>query len=168
MDATCNGLQHLSAMAQDITLAEKVNLLASEESAKPNDVYSDLITPVKQDIENLVKEHVEHFNLSKLNITRKLIKRGIMTITYGVTPRGILNQLLSEQFIKFDVVNNHNLYKPTNPEVGENVVLRHGDIVKLSGIIYNSLFKVHPSLKSIMNYFQDMVKLLNNLNLSIK
>jgi DNA-directed RNA polymerase len=168
MDATCNGLQHLSAMAQDITLAERVNLLASDESTKPNDVYSDLIIPIKQGIDDLVKKYVEHFNLSKLNITRKLIKRGIMTITYGVTPRGILNQLLSEQFIKFDVVDNHNLYKPTNSEVGENVVLRFNDIVKLSEIIYHSLFKIHPSLNSIMKYFHAMVKLLNDLNLPVR
>jgi len=166
MDATCNGLQHLSAMALDITLAEKVNLLESYEHNEPKDIYSEVIPYIEESINTLVKENVEYYNLSLLKITRKLIKRGIMTITYGVTVKGILNQLLCEHFIKFD--DKHSLYKPLNPDIGNNIVLKYRDLYKLSEIIYNSLFQVHDSLKSVMKYFHNIVKLLNKLNLPIQ
>lgn len=168
MDASCNGLQHLSAMAQDITLAERVNLLASKETNSPYDVYDDLIAPIKNGINDLVEKQPEFSNLSKLKITRKLIKRGIMTITYGVTPWGISRQLLSEHFIKFDCKDNHNLYKAINADLGKDVVLRHSDIYKLSLIIYNSLFEIHPSLNNIMNYYHQIVELYNTLNIAIR
>jgi len=168
MDASCNGLQHLSAMAQDINLAERVNLLASKETSSPYDVYTDLIVPIKKGIYNLVEKQPEFSNLTKLNITRKLIKRGVMTITYGVTPWGISRQLLSEHFIKFDCKDNHNLYKPINGDLGKDVVLRHSDIYQLSLIIYNSLFEMHPSLNNIMIYYHQIVELYNTLNIAIR
>ena len=91
-----------------------------------------------------------------------------MTITYGVTPWGISRQLLSEHFYKFDCKDNHNLYKPTNADLGKDVVLRHSDIYKLSIIIYNSLFEMHPTLNNIMVYFHQIVDLYNNLNIAIR
>lgn len=168
MDASCNGLQHLSAMAQDITLAERVNLLGSKETSSPCDVYSDLIKPINKSINDLVEKQPEFSNLRKLNITRKLIKRGVMTITYGVTPWGISRQLLTDHFVKFDCKDNHNLYKPLHASLGKDVVLRHSDIYQLSTCIYNSLFEMHPSLNNIMNYFHQIVELYNTLNIGIR
>jgi DNA-directed RNA polymerase len=153
-------------MSQDITLAKSVNILESNEINTPNDVYSELITPIKNRINELVMENPRHYNLCKLNITRKLIKRGIMTITYGVTPYGILEQLRKDHFIKIDMVDNHNIYKPIDPKVG-NVHLDYKDIRALSQIIYDSLFIVHPSLQRIMEYFNKVVILLNTLKLPI-
>jgi len=168
LDATCNGIQHLSAIANDINLAEKVNILASNDENKPNDIYSDLIEPIKNTIQKMEgDERVKHFNLTKLNINRALIKRGIMTITYGVTVKGILDQLLSEHFYKYELVNNQYHYRPKNIELGD-VKLTYKDIYKLSSIIYNTLFEIHPTLNRIMKYFQNMVVLMNGLNLAIQ
>ena len=69
LDATCNGLQHLSAIANDINLAERVNISPSTDDKTPEDIYSDLIQPIKDSITTLVKKHPEFYNLSKLNIT---------------------------------------------------------------------------------------------------
>jgi hypothetical protein len=167
LDATCNGIQHLSAIANDINLAQKVNITSSSDNCEPNDIYTDLIKPIKDDINSFIKNNPEHYNLSKLNITRKLIKRGIMTITYGVTVKGILNQLLVEHFIKYDLVNNHYLYKPKDVNIGD-VSLTYKDLYKLSEIIYNCLFKIHPVLENIMEYFHNIVKLLNDLELPVQ
>jgi len=157
----------LSAIANDINLAQRVNISPSTNEVKPNDIYSDLIKPVKESISSLVKNHPEHYNLSKLNITRKLIKRGIMTITYGVTIHGILKQLLSEHFVKHNLINNHYLYKPRDTDSLGEVYLSYKDISELSKIIYSVLFKSHPTLNKVMNYFHEVVILMNDLNLSI-
>jgi len=167
LDATCNGLQHLSAIANDINLAQRVNILPSTDEEEPNDIYSDLIKPVKEAINNLVENKPEFYNLIKLNITRKLIKRGIMTKTYGVTVKGILKQLLNEHFVKYSIVNNHYLYKPKEISSLGDVCLYYKDIYELSRIIYNVLFKSHPTLDNIMNYFNNMVSLMNALKLPI-
>jgi len=167
LDATCNGLQHLSAIANDINLAQRVNISPSRDEEEPNDIYSDLIKPVKEAITDLVENKLEFYNLSKLNITRKLIKRGIMTTTYGVTVKGILEQLLSEHFVKYSLINNHYIYKPKEIASLGDVCLSYKDIYELSRIIYNVLFKSHPTLDNIMNYFHNVVNLMNSLDLPI-
>jgi DNA-directed RNA polymerase len=52
---TYNRLQHLSAIANDINLAEKVNICKSLDVDKPNDLYSELVNPIKENIINLVE-----------------------------------------------------------------------------------------------------------------
>lgn len=65
LDATCNGLQHLSAIANDMTLAEKVNISSSTNDTTPNDVYSDMIEPIKKSIDELVKKIVSIITFQK-------------------------------------------------------------------------------------------------------
>ena len=100
LDATCNGLQHLSAMVHDMNLAEKVNLLKSNETAAPRDLYSEIIPTIKKDILELVESSEKDSNLKNININRKFVKRGIMTITYGATARGIYDAIKREHFVK--------------------------------------------------------------------
>ena len=76
-----------------------------------------------------------------------------MTITYGVTPKGILEQLLQEHFVKFGLKDKHYLYQPINKEIG-CVILKYKDLYELSQIIYKTLFLMYPSLNNIMIYFQ--------------
>lgn len=167
LDATCNGLQHLSAIANDINLAERVNISSSTEEDGPNDIYSDLVQPIRDSIKTLVEKDTKHYNLLRLNITRKLIKRGIMTITYGVTVKGIFDQLISDHFYKFGKIDKHLVYRPKNSDLGD-VNLTYADLYKLSSIIYSVLFKSHPILNNIMEYFHNMVNLMNKLDLSIQ
>lgn len=166
LDATCNGLQHLSAIANDINLAEKVNICASQDDDKPQDVYSELILPIKRDIAEFVKSNPEHYNLTKLNITRKFIKRSIMTITYGVTIKGILDQLEKEFFSKPNLINKQYIFKAKDIFLSEATFSRE-NLYILSSIIYKILFKMHPILEEIMIYFQSMVKLLNQLEIPV-
>jgi len=90
-----------------------------------------------------------------------------MTITYGVTVKGILDQLLSEHFFKFGMVNKHYIYRPKDKTLGD-VNLCYKNLYRLSQIIYNKLFKIHPILNNIMEYFQKMVQLMNELDLSVQ
>ena len=72
VDATCSGLQHLSALALDKTAAEMVNVVPTE---KPSDGYAIVAAKAKEILPQ--KLHKE--------ITRKTCKRTVMTTPYGVT-----------------------------------------------------------------------------------
>jgi DNA-directed RNA polymerase len=72
VDATCSGLQHLSALALDRTAAEMVNVVPTD---KPSDGYRIVAEKAKE----ILPEHLHN------HITRKVTKRTVMTTPYGVT-----------------------------------------------------------------------------------
>ena len=72
VDATCSGLQHLSALALDRTAAEMVNVVPTD---KPSDGYRIVAEKAKE----ILPEHLHD------HITRKVTKRTVMTTPYGVT-----------------------------------------------------------------------------------
>jgi DNA-directed RNA polymerase len=153
-------------MANDLSLAENVNLLESNEYDEPKDLYGKMLEPINNAIQELIEESPDFIKLSKLHLDRNFIKRGIMTISYGVTPKGIANQLLEDHFKFSGKINNKSIYIPKNEDYN-NIELYKNEINKLSEIIYNLLFKVHPLLDELINYFNNMVKLLNKFNLPI-
>ena len=75
MDASCNGLQHLSVMSSNSNLAKLVNLMPSKYSYSPKDLYSIVLDEINKKINRLVKENPEYINLSKLKLDRKCVKR---------------------------------------------------------------------------------------------
>lgn len=72
VDATCSGLQHLSALALDKTAAEMVNVVPTE---RPSDGYAIVAEKAKEEL----PEHLHPL------ITRKVTKRTVMCTPYGVT-----------------------------------------------------------------------------------
>jgi DNA-directed RNA polymerase len=88
LDGSCNGLQHLSAMGRDPVGAKAVNLLPGERQ----DVY--------QIVADKVNQAVPSDNPWYGHVTRKTVKRGVMTTPYGVTPRGIATQLKQDGFTR--------------------------------------------------------------------
>ena len=183
LDATCSGLQHLASMTTDLNLANYVNLLKSSPDKEPNDVYSLMV-----DLVNDKLTQTNNTNIIKLNITREFIKRGIMTIPYGVTIRGIKEQLISDFFIKTNETHKYtlthtsqaiqkvsNLYKLRNnkflkkdPYVTvENFRLSGSEIMNLAKLIHSTLYDTYPSLTKLITYLKNMNKLLMKLNLNI-
>jgi DNA-directed RNA polymerase len=96
MDGSCNGLQHYSAILRDPVGGAAVNLKASD---TPSDIYSLVAKEVSRSIElDLMDEEKAPFAkfwLAK-GITRKMTKRNTMTLPYGVTRRGMQDQLWAE------------------------------------------------------------------------
>ena len=72
VDATCSGLQHLSALALDKTAAQMVNVVPTN---KPSDGYAIVAEKAK----DVLPEHLHHL------MNRKVTKRTVMTTPYGVT-----------------------------------------------------------------------------------
>ena len=168
MDATCNGLQHLSAMVNDCVLAEKVNLLKSTEKDDPRDLYSEVIPHIKKEIFKKTKS-CDHINLEEINIERSLVKRGLMTITYGATERGIYDQIVSKYFEKkWDQHLKKFYFTCIDSDIApKETRFTQQNISVLSTIIFNSLFKIHPELKRLMNYFYEIVEVLCKLGLPV-
>jgi DNA-directed RNA polymerase, mitochondrial len=82
LDGSCNGLQHLSMTIRDEQTGRLVNLTPSPE---PMDIYTD----VQQKVEELLPED----NYWKGKVTRKLVKRNVMTTPYSVTKIGMGDQI---------------------------------------------------------------------------
>lgn len=80
LDGSCSGIQHYSAMLRDPIGGSAVNLLPSD---VPNDIYQvvadKVLELIKEDNSDIAKEWIRY------GIDRKLTKRSVMTLPYGLT-----------------------------------------------------------------------------------
>ncbi|KAF2467692.1 DNA/RNA polymerase [Lindgomyces ingoldianus] len=92
-DGTCNGLQHYAALGGDQAGASQVNL---EPSDRPQDIYTGVAELVKE----IVAEDAAAGNpIAKFidgKVSRKVVKRTVMTNVYGVTFIGAKAQVHDE------------------------------------------------------------------------
>lgn len=98
MDGTCNGAQHLSLMARDVVGAEATNCRFMPQR---NDLYMDVAERVWKIVQKDARQGVEEASawLPKLlepNARRKVVKRAVMTISYGVTEYGIATFMIND------------------------------------------------------------------------
>lgn len=124
-DGTCNGLQHYSALGRDVQGAVEVNVIpqhridskTTPENTYPRDIYG----KVKEIVDDLIEKDTKLTGNDKTvqetkvlaeeifgKVTRKVVKRPVMTSVYGVTKYGIVQQVL-EELKKNPVLNEHNL-----------------------------------------------------------
>lgn len=94
MDGTCNGLQHYAALGANVEAAKSVNLLPSQ---KKNDVYLTVLGLVKQEVAKDCKAEDTSVRMLALEtqnyLSRKVVKRTVMTTVYGVTLFGAYRQI---------------------------------------------------------------------------
>lgn len=90
LDGSCNGLQHLSALALDDFGAHNTNLVDSE---KPADIYRIVADAVAHDVAEDARNGNELAQLWHGKISRSVVKRNVMTVSYGATRYGMLEQL---------------------------------------------------------------------------
>lgn len=97
MDGSCNGLQHLSAMGRDTTGAIATNVAANEIR---QDIYMEVCERVKQLVSADAAKGNELAHRWIGKVSRKTVKRAVMTTPYGVTARGISDQLVADGHTK--------------------------------------------------------------------
>jgi DNA-directed RNA polymerase len=97
LDATCSGIQHLAALMRDPLSARCVNLA---DTGKREDIYGDVAANAANRVALDAARGNELAMLWLGNVTRKTVKRAVMTTPYGVTPRGISVQLVLDGFCK--------------------------------------------------------------------
>lgn len=96
MDGSCNGLQNFSAMLRDEVGGAAVNLVPS---STPNDVYGLVASKVSAIVD---KDPDERAVWWRGRVTRSICKRPVMTLPYGVTKIGMVEQILEELVKKRD------------------------------------------------------------------
>jgi len=92
-DGACNGLQNFSAMLRDPVGGAATGLVPGH---KPADIYSEVARATQRLIDRDAKEGSEQAQRWVGKMSRKLAKRNTMTVPYGVTRRGMRDQLYSE------------------------------------------------------------------------
>jgi DNA-directed RNA polymerase len=97
-DGTCNGLQHYAALGGDHAGARQVNL---EPSDRPQDIYTGVAELVKGMVEEDAKKNLATALFVQGRITRKVVKRTVMTNVYGVTFMGAKAQVEDELRVLF-------------------------------------------------------------------
>jgi DNA-directed RNA polymerase len=134
-DGTCNGLQHYAALGGDHAGARQVNL---EPSDRPQDIYTGVAELVK---EMVAKEAGKGFTMAEFingHITRKVVKRTVMTNVYGVTFMGAKAQVEDELRDLF-------------PNFKETEKVR-----SLGGVALYVAFKIFDALGKIFNGAQEI------------
>lgn len=92
-DGTCNGLQHYAALGGDHAGARQVNL---EPSDRPQDIYTGVAELVKEMVVKDATKGDPVANFINGYISRKVVKRTVMTNVYGVTFMGAKQQVQDE------------------------------------------------------------------------
>src|SRR5882672_2943346 len=167
-DATCSGMQHLSALFSDIKLGELSNVIGNDEEI-PQDVYTNISISVKEYIQNIEDESLRNI-FNKINITRQLMKRPVMTIPYNVSLNSMQEQLIQDGFFikKFESLTvNKGFSYTVNPNIvvnNEELILNSTNMGKFSVILYYSVFNRFPSLQIFKKYLDDLINVLLKIN----
>lgn len=134
-DGTCNGLQHYAALGGDQAGARQVNL---EPSDRPQDIYTGVSELVKEMVEVDAEKGIPAAQFIKGHISRKVVKRTVMTNVYGVTFMGAKAQV-------------HDELKNIFPNFQESKELR-----SLQGVAMYVAYKIFEALGKIFNGAQEI------------
>ncbi len=96
-DGTCSGLQHLAAMTRCDSTAPLVNLTPN---ALPADVYRTVAEHLRDKVQAIAALEGENSHVFRkalaFGIDRSLVKRNVMTYTYGSKKFGMIQQLMDD------------------------------------------------------------------------
>lgn len=181
LDATCSGVQHLTALIRDTELANLVNIKPQTDTDKVADFYSELVKPINKAINEYGKKNSEFRELQTVYLPRQLLKQPIMTKNYNVKVYGISQQLKNKLPVtKLDelayVESNIEIVKQLtdkfkiSPQLnfwlvpsinGTDVPVSAPGIYKIAQIINDEIFVRFPKLRTIYNYFLEKLKFTN-------
>jgi hypothetical protein len=162
-DASCSGLQHLSALTREIDTAIQTNLVSLPDSDDIKNDYYLYASSVVQDI--LDKSDNAKFRNIKLN--RKIIKKSVMTIPYNITKYGIIEQM--KDHFQAATILNKKMYVVSKENTKDNtcVYLLPREIKDLGNIIYDGLIDNLPSLKILSNYLDNLINIILKLDMPV-
>jgi len=133
LDGSCNGLQHLAAMGLDPIGARATNLCSGVER---QDIYMEVAAVVIRIVEADASAGKEEAMAWLGRVTRKTVKRAVMTTPYGVTDSGIRTQLLADGLVP-------------DTEIGQGKTADY-----LRDCLVQALSETVQSAKSIMAWLQ--------------
>lgn len=162
-DATCSGMQHLSALTTDLDLAALVNLT----SGGLKDFYGHCAETVTQVISELPDPEIRN-KLGKIKIDRKLVKLPVMTIPYNIGLKSLTGKI-TDNFIKSlegeDGNKKLRFLVPAEFTVeGKEVVLNGKEAGKLGSLVFNTVKRLMPPIQPLKDYFTGILKVLAKVN----
>ena len=169
-DCTCSGLQHLSALCSNLTLARLVNVIeASDDPSKISDFYSIAADYVNATLSSLPSDNpLFKENLSKIIINRNVLKIPVLTIPYNISLQGITDKLYSTLVID-KIYENKIYYYKIHPDfikgpAPKSLILTSSEFGLLSKYIYKSLYEMIPPLKTFTEFLNSLVELVKQVN----
>jgi len=142
MDGTCNGMQILSMLGKDQIGAEATNCT---DRSDRKDLYLTVANAVKKSIARDKADSIEAGEWSErmtdISKARKVVKRAVMTVPYGVTAGGIATQLEDDGFCK----------NMTDSKKGAQYMTK---------AILEAMESVNGKAVEIMQYFQSVAEIL--------
>jgi len=148
LDGSCNGLQHLSAMGLDPSGAAATNLRAHAQRA---DIYLEVSRRVALQVAQDALDGSQAAAVWDGKVTRKTVKRAVMTTPYGVTARGIRDQLLNDRLV------------PAHPEVDVGQLADY-----MRDTIMVALDETVSAARSIMSWLQEVAERLAKAGLAFE
>lgn len=148
MDATCSGIQHLSAMARDPSTGRAVNLLDGD---TPSDVYGDVAAHMTASLQGIMEtsedpdEQLWSARWTAYGVDRKTTKRATMTLPYGST------QFSARQYLYDDLEERVNR-KGDKEDTFEGDL--YGAAVWATKHLWESINATVPGARETMNWLQ--------------
>ncbi|CUM64145.1 uncharacterized protein PRCAT00001737001 [Priceomyces carsonii] len=173
-DGSCNGLQHYAALGNDQEGGLAVNLL-SDQSNKKRDVYSKVLeivtTKVVEDFDDENSFDNLLANMALPLLSRKLIKRTVMTSVYGVTNYGAAAQIEEKITELIREVDFH--LRVGDPSLLSNEQLNNLKDNKrrvsayLSGIVIRSISELFSGARQIQEWLEtNCFRILNSFDIN--
>src|ERR1700748_2619807 len=167
LDASCNGLQHLSSMTRDVELAKQTNVIGNRDDNKEKNESlpaKDLYTHAA----NLIQKHVEENDypesIKQIKFTRKLVKKSIMTIPYNISLTGIQAQIKAhaKEIREFS---RPIFYLPAEfSKLDKPIRLYPSELKRVGTIVYTVFANEFPSLNNLRKYLDSMSKIILGLD----
>lgn len=164
-DCSCSGIQHLSSLCADLTIAKMVNVLPT---GHRSDIYSIAAKYVEDYILETVDPKISLYrdDLTKLNINRSIMKIPIMTIPYNISLSGISEKIQST-IVSHTVWEDKKIYYYIKPEFVKNrdsLVINGNCFGGLVKCIFTSLYNIAPPIQVLVKYFTSITKLLKEID----
>ena len=162
-DATCSGMQHLSALTTNIDLAVLVNLTGGD----LKDFYGHCAETVLKVIDAL-PEHDIREKLLKIKIDRKLVKLPVMTIPYNIGLESLTEKItvnFQRSFVEENGAKKLRFLVPAEFTVdGKELNITGKNAGKLGSIVYHTVKGLMPPIQPLKDYFTGVLKVLAKLN----
>lgn len=144
VDGSNNGIQHLSMIGRDSVGGKLVNLIAAD---KPQDIYQVVANAVIEKNNANLESHDERTrelaSRWQGNITRKIVKRNVMTLPYGVSRNYGMSDQIKHELLQMRITGSC----PFKSDL-------HGESLYLAKLVADSLDHTVDAACNIMRFLQ--------------
>ena len=164
-DGSCSGLQHLSAMTRDEETAKLVNLTPS---AAAQDIYETVAEIVRRRVEKDLEYPDQDAPVAQMwldhGITRNVVKRNVMTYSYGSNDWGMAEQLREDLMrpLAEDVKNGKRKEHPFGQDEGDAAAKY------LAKYTYSTIETLVERPAAAMKFLQDLTSVAADQGLSLQ